>query len=256
MSRRIFIGDVHGHYNGLMRLVTMIAPTPSDTLHFVGDLIDRGPRSAQVVEFVKTHNYPCVLGNHEHLLLNAFPDDNSNIAAFQGWLNSGGQPTLTSYPSTEALLEHVAWLRTLPLYIDLGDILLVHAGLHPDKPLEAQDQMDFCWIRDVFHSHPTPFFEDKRVITGHTITFTLPGVAPGQIAQGPGWLDIDTGGYHPKSGWLTAIDIDHELVYQTNTHTREKRMTSLESVVVAVEPSTVKQRRGRKKKKAITNQST
>ncbi|MEL6456411.1 MAG: metallophosphoesterase, partial [Cyanobacteria bacterium J06623_5] len=41
MSRRIFIGDVHGHYNGLMRLVTMIAPTPSDTLHFVGDLIDR-----------------------------------------------------------------------------------------------------------------------------------------------------------------------------------------------------------------------
>ncbi|MEO1623236.1 MAG: metallophosphoesterase family protein [Cyanobacteria bacterium J06632_3] len=245
MGRRIFIGDVHGHYNGLMRLVEMIAPTPSDTLHFVGDLIDRGPRSAQVVEFVKQSGYPCVLGNHEHLLLNAFPDENSNMSAFQGWLHSGGQPTLTSYPSTEALLEHVEWLRTLPLYIDLGDVLLVHAGLNPNKPLEAQSQMDFCWIRHVFHSHPKPFFEDKKVITGHTITFTLPGVKPGQIAQGPGWLDIDTGGYHPRSGWLTALDFDHGLVYQANTHTQEKRLRALESVLATVSPSAVKKRRNR-----------
>lgn len=252
MSRRIFIGDVHGHYNGLMRLVEMIAPTASDTLHFVGDLIDRGPRSAQVVEFVRQNKYPCVLGNHEHLLLNAFPDAESNMSAFQGWLHSGGQPTLTSYPSTEALLDHVEWLRTLPLYLDLGDILLVHAGLHPGKPLSAQSQMDFCWIRHVFHSHPTPFFEDKQVITGHTITFTLPGVAPGQIAQGPGWLDIDTGGYHPRSGWLTALDVDHGLVYQTNTHTREKRMDCFENVVASVEPSAVKARRDRKQQASIS----
>jgi len=253
MSRRIFIGDIHGHYNGLMRLVDMIAPTATDTLHFVGDLIDRGPRSAQVVEFVRQHNYPCVLGNHEHLLLNAFPDENSNIAAFQGWLHSGGQPTLTSYARTEDLIEHVDWLRTLPLYLDLGDILLVHAGLHPHKSLDKQAQMDFCWIRDVFHAHPTPLFTDKQIITGHTITFTLPGVAPGQIAQGPGWLDIDTGGYHPKSGWLTAVDMDHQLVYQTNTHTREKRLRCLEDVVVWIDPSKVKKRQiRRQKKQAVT----
>ena len=252
MSRRIFIGDVHGHYTGLMRLKAMIAPTKGDVLYFVGDLIDRGPRSAQVVEFVRQHNYPCVLGNHEHLLLNAFPDDNPNLGAFQGWLNSGGQPTLTSYPSTEALLEHVEWLKTLPLYLDLGDILLVHAGLNPRKSLTEQSQMDLCWIRNEFHRHPVPFFEDKLVITGHTITFTLPGVAPGQIAKGPGWLDIDTGGYHPKSGWLTAVDIDHELVYQVNTKTQAKRMTTLESVSVTVEPATVRaRRRNPKKQKAV-----
>lgn len=254
MSRRIFIGDVHGHYDGLMRLVAMMAPTASDTLHFVGDLIDRGPRSAQVVEFVRTHNYPCVLGNHEHLLLNAFPDQNSNITAFQGWLNSGGQPTLTSYPSTEALLEHVEWLRTLPLYIDLGDVLMVHAGLHPAKALPAQSQMDLCWIRDAFHSYPQPYFENKCIITGHTITFTLPGVSPGQIAQGPGWLDIDTGGYHPRSGWLTALDYDHGLVYQVNTHTRAKRMTTLESATVEVDPMAVKARHARKQQKAAMSQ--
>ncbi len=243
MSRRIFIGDVHGHYTGLMRLAEMVAPTASDVLHFVGDLIDRGPRSAQVVEFVRKHNYPCVLGNHEHLLLNAFPDEDPNLSAFHSWLYSGGQPTLTSYPSTEALLEHVDWLKTLPLYLDLGDIFLVHAGLNPKKPLAQQTQMDLCWIRDDFHHHPTPYFSDKRIVTGHTITFTLPGVSPGQIAQGPGWLDIDTGGYHPKSGWLTAVDIDQALVYQINTQTNAKRVVALEDAIASVEPARVKPRR-------------
>ncbi|MGB3668965.1 MAG: metallophosphoesterase [Phormidesmis sp.] len=256
MSRRIFIGDVHGHYTGLMRLVEMVMPTASDVLHFVGDLIDRGPRSAQVVEFVRTHNYPCVLGNHEHLLLNAFPDEDPNLGAFHSWLYSGGQPTLTSYPSTEALLEHVDWLKTLPFYLDLGDILLVHAGLNPKKSLAQQTQMDLCWIRDDFHRHPTPYFPDKRIVTGHTITFTLPGVDPGQIAQGPGWLDIDTGGYHPKSGWLTAVDIDQGVVYQVNTQTHAKRVMALEDAIAIVEPSTVKSRRDRNRQDAAAQSAT
>jgi serine/threonine protein phosphatase 1 len=245
MSRRIFIGDVHGHYDGLMRLIAMMALTKEDTLHFVGDLIDRGPKSAQVVEYVRQNNHPCVLGNHEHLLISAFPDEASNIGAFQGWLHSGGQPTLTSYPDTEAILEHVEWLKTLPLYLDLGDILLVHAGIDPAKPLEQQTHMDFCWIRDVFHRHPQPIFEHKRIITGHTITFTLPGVMPGQIAQGPGWLDIDTGAYHPRSGWLSAVDIDHGLVYQINTLTQARRMTTLESAIATVQPTAVRPRQKR-----------
>ncbi|MEO0705094.1 MAG: metallophosphoesterase [Cyanobacteria bacterium J06642_11] len=243
MSRRIFIGDIHGHYDGLMQLVAMIAPTQADTLHFVGDLIDRGPKSAQVVEFVRQGNHPCVLGNHEHLLLNAFPDENPHLGAFQGWLNSGGQPTLTSYPSTEDLLEHVDWLKTLPLYLDLGDVLLVHAGLNPHKNLAEQSQMDLCWIRGEFHGHPRAALKGKRIITGHTITFTLPGVQPGQIAKGPGWLDIDTGAYHPKSGWLTAVDIDYGLVYQINTITRAKRMTTLEKSAVEVDPAAIRTRK-------------
>lgn len=240
MSRRIFVGDVHGHYDGLMRLLAMIALTAEDTLHFVGDLIDRGPKSSQVVEFVRQNNHPCVLGNHEHLLINAFPDEHSDMGAFQSWLHSGGQPTLTSYPNTEALLEHVEWLKTLPLYLDLGDVLLVHAGLNPQKSLIQQTQMDLCWIREAFHSYDQPIFADKRIITGHTITFTLPGVRPGQIAQGPGWLDIDTGAYHPKSGWLTAVDIDHDLVFQINTITQAKRMTTLEKAVAQVNPADIR----------------
>ncbi len=253
MSRRIFIGDVHGHYDGLMQLMAMVSLASSDTLHFVGDLIDRGPRSAKVVEFVRQGNHLCVLGNHEHLLLNAFPDENPNIGAFQGWLRSGGQPTLTSYPDTEALLEHVEWLKTLPLSLDLGDVFLVHAGLNPHKRLEHQDPMDVCWIRDVFHAYPNPIFKEKTIITGHTITFTLPGAAPGQVVRGPGWLDIDTGAYHPKSGWLSAIDIDNDRLYQVNTYTQAERIQSLESEIFDIDPANVRPRKSKKQSLALNH---
>ncbi|MGB7086104.1 MAG: metallophosphoesterase family protein [Phormidesmis sp.] len=243
MSRRIFIGDVHGHYDALMQLVNMLGLTQGDTLYFVGDLIDRGPKSAQVVEFVRQGNYPCVLGNHECLLVDAFPDQNSDLGAFQGWLVSGGQPTLTSYASTDALLAHIDWFKTLPLYLDLGDVLLVHAGLNPKKPLAKQTHMDFCWIRDAFHSHPQAVLPDKRIVTGHTITFTLPGVEPGQLAQGPGWLDIDTGAYHPKSGWLTAADLDNALAYQVNSFTQASRTRLLNEITISVDPEAVQPRK-------------
>lgn len=234
MSRRIFIGDVHGHYDGLMRLLAIVSLSSVDTLHFVGDLIDRGPLSAKVVEFVRQGKHICVLGNHEHLLLNAFPEERPDTAALQSWLNSGGQSTLASYSNTDALLEDVQWFRTLPFSLDLGDIFLVHAGLNPNKDLADQNPIDCCWIRDIFHACPNPFFKEKTIITGHTITFTLPGAEPGQIVRGPGWLGIDTGAYHPRSGWLSAIDPDNDLLYQVNTHTQAERIRSLEAGTVDI----------------------
>jgi len=66
--RRIVIGDVHGHYDGLMRITRGDRPG-SDEVYFLGDLIDRGPQSAQVVDFVQSSSYHCLLGNHEQMLL-------------------------------------------------------------------------------------------------------------------------------------------------------------------------------------------
>lgn len=238
-SRRIFIGDVHGHYEGVTRLLEAIAPGTDDQVFFVGDLIDRGPQSAQVIELVRRNGYQCVLGNHEQLLLDSFPGGEVRMAALQGWLYSGGQATLASYNDTETLLDHIAWMRSLPLYLDLDDIWLVHAGVHPDMTLEEQTTQEFCWIRDLFHGIPHPYFEDKLIITGHTITFTLPLVEPGQIAQGPGWLDIDTGAYHPKSGWLTALDMENRQVYQFHISQRRLRVRSFEEAITPIEPQKI-----------------
>jgi serine/threonine protein phosphatase 1 len=243
-DRRIFIGDVHGHFDGLMNLLDLIAPTASDQVYFVGDLIDRGPKSAQVIEFVRQQGYQCVLGNHEQLLLEAFPGDNKvSQFALQAWLQSGGQTTVASYIEPERLLENIEWLRSLPTHLDLGDVWLVHAGLHPGLPLHAQTTQEYCWIREEFHSMMQPYFPDKLIITGHTITFTLPGLTPGEVAQGQGWLDIDTGAYHPKSGWLTGFDHTHQQIHQFNVYTKRSRSLPLAEAAVQIEPSQVVRRR-------------
>lgn len=241
-ARRIVIGDVHGHYEGMMHLLDTIAPRAEDQVYFLGDLIDRGPQSCQVIEFIKNSPYQSLLGNHEHLLLEAFPQGQIHPPALQAWLQSGGRATIASYGEMALLAEHIKWIRTLPTYLDLGDVWLVHAGVNPNLPIEQQGYSEFCWIRDEFHSSSQPYFPDKTIITGHTITFTFQGVAPGAIACGQGWIDIDTGAYHPKSGWLTALEIDTQRVYQVNIYTNQLRRSALSEIATLVEP----QKRGRR----------
>lgn len=233
--RRIVIGDVHGHYEGLMRLLDAIAPTSDDQVYFLGDLIDRGPQSAQVVNFVKDSPYQCLLGNHEQMLLNILTK-RIPTPTVQAWLYSGGQATVASYEEATIPHDHLEWFDNLPTYIDLGDIWLVHAGVNPFVPLTEQTANQLCWVRDEFHSIEEPYFSDKLMIIGHTITFTLPGVTPGQLAQGQGWLDIDTGAYHPRSGWLTGLDVTNNLVYQANVLKNCIRISPLEEIVTTVNP--------------------
>lgn len=241
-SRRIVIGDVHGHYTGLMQLLEEIAPATHDSVYFLGDLIDRGPQSCQVIDFVRYSPYRCLLGNHEHMMLGSFHKGRIYEPCMQAWLQSGGQATIASYPDACIPYEHLEWLRTLPMSLDLGDAWLVHAGVNPRLRPEQQSIQECCWIRDEFHRHPKPYFADKLIITGHTITFTLPDVQPGQLAGGPGWLGIDTGVYSPRSGWLTGVDIDNQLVYQVNVWTDCVRVRALADAVQSIDPERVKPR--------------
>ncbi|BBD64856.1 metallophosphoesterase [Nostoc commune NIES-4072] len=238
--RRIVIGDVHGHYEGLMTLLEAIAPTSDDQIYFLGDLIDRGPHSSQVVNFVKRHNYSCLLGNHEQMLLNILTNDRISSPTMQAWLYSGGQATVASYHEASIPDDHLDWFKSLPTYLDLGDIWLTHAGVDPSKSVTEQTADQLCWIREEFHSIEKPYFPDKLIIIGHTITFTLPGVSPGKLAQGEGWLDIDTGAYHPRSGWLTGLDVTNNLVYQVNIFKDYLRTLPLEDVVIRIDPAKIK----------------
>jgi serine/threonine protein phosphatase 1 len=234
--RRVVIGDVHGHYEGLMLLLEKIAPTSEDKIYFLGDLIDRGPQSAQVVEFVKDNNYLCLLGNHEQMLLNVLTGTDKASVNMQAWLYSGGHATVASYQSAMIPQDHLDWFESLPTYLDLGDFWLTHAGVDPQKTVEEQTADQLCWIRGEFHSMTKPYFPDKWIIIGHTITFTLPGVPPGNLAQGRGWIDIDTGAYHPRSGWLTGLDITNKLVYQANVFSRAVRTLAWEEAMTVIEP--------------------
>jgi serine/threonine protein phosphatase 1 len=217
-ARRIIIGDVHGHHEGLMVLLEYLELQAGDQVYFLGDLVDRGPESAAVVKFIRSNNYTCLMGNHELLMLNAFPEGQAQSSGFMSWLYCGGRETINSYHSLEDLRLDLDWMKGLPPYLDLGDLWLVHAGVDPNRPLDHQSTEEFCWIRTPFHFTDHPYFPDKMIVTGHTITFTFEGIPPGQIAQGQGWLGIDTGAYHPRSGWLTALDWTQQQVYQVNVY--------------------------------------
>jgi len=232
---RFVFGDIHGQFDGLMKLIDFIKCSSDDKLFFLGDLIDRGSRSADVVRWVIENGHTCLRGNHEQMCIDAFDSDEESLI-WKGWLLNGGSNTLQSYGTEGLPTEHLEWMQQLPLYLDLGDTWLVHAGLNPNLPLELQGAAEFCWIREEFHSATEPFFDNKIIITGHTITFVFPGVIPGNLVLGKGWLDIDTGGYHPKSGWLSALDLDSAIVYQCNTFTNELRVNPLSDITTVIEP--------------------
>lgn len=234
--RQIVIGDVHGHYDTLLKVLEKISPNPNDQVYFLGDLIDRGPRSAQVVEFVIRNGYECLLGNHEQMLLEVLGTSQPCPQAFQSWASQIGRETVKSY-GEGIPKQHLDWLKSLPLYKDLGKFWLVHAGINPSLPLEQQTAEQFCWIREELHTVRQPYFKDKLIVTGHTMTFTLPGVVPGKIAVGEGWIDIDTGAYHPWSGWLTAVDLTHNQVYQGKVGEDAVRQLAFEEASTKVNPA-------------------
>jgi serine/threonine protein phosphatase 1 len=243
-NRRIIIGDIHGHYDALMSLMKIVAPSSEDQVYFLGDLIDRGPNSAQVVEFVIRNNYPCLRGNHEEMLLDTLDTEEIDPELYKSWLYNGGYSTITSY-NNNIPTEHIEWMRNLPSYLDLGDIWLVHAGVNPNMSIQEQTSEQFCWIREEFHSMSEPYFADKLIVTGHTITFTLPGVKPGKIAAGPGWLGIETGVYHSKSGWLTALDVDQSRVYQVDSTGSRPRTMALDKAITRIDPKAIGSKRTR-----------
>jgi serine/threonine protein phosphatase 1 len=170
------------------------------------------------------------------MLLESFVDDGIHIPAMQRWINNGGDSTIASYENSfEALRADLEWIENLPLYIDLGNVWLVHAGLNPNLTVDCQTQEECCWSRGIFHQTRSPYFADKQIIVGHTMTFTFPQVSPGQLVEGPGWSNIDTGAYDDRSGWLTALDWDNQMVYQVNVFAPDKRVLPYADLAVPVQ---------------------
>ncbi len=186
------VGDLHGMHRVLLRLVNELLPglPPGIQLVFLGDYIDRGPHSAQVVaELIELKNQRpdtvLLMGNHEAMLLDAL--DGVRVDAF---LWNGGTDTMRSYglePRELAKLpeEHVEFFRGLAPYYVTDDYIFVHAGLRPGVELERQDPWDLVWIREEFYLAGADF--GRTVIFGHTpfrepmVTEHLIGIDTGAV---------------------------------------------------------------------------
>jgi len=174
MSLTYAVGDIHGTLHKLRRLIARCeqhADGRPMTFVFLGDYLDRGPQSAGVVETVidlqsQLQGRAIALkGNHEAMALNVI----AGTVPAQHWLGQGGAATMLSYgvkSARELPRAHVDWLRSLPASYDDGRRFFVHAGIDPNKPLDAQDEDDLLWMRE-------PFLSDRRdhgrlVVHGHT----------------------------------------------------------------------------------------
>jgi serine/threonine protein phosphatase 1 len=202
----IAIGDIHGCANSLDALLDKLGPTSDDHLLFVGDYIDRGPDSKDVIDQLLDlrEDVDCTFlrGNHESLMLGYL-----DSGAFNLWRVNGGISTLQSYVrSGESDIDipepHATFVRETELYHETDDFFFVHAGLKADlsieENLEADDESVFLWERD--HLDASSHAWEKPVVCGHT-----PRPEPVNEEK---LLMIDTGCvYHmqPGMGTLTAV---------------------------------------------------
>lgn len=208
------IGDVHGHIDKLTALLDLCERRAGHDarLVFIGDYIDRGPDSRAVVELMmdlqqrRPDSVICLRGNHEAVAVAAA---NNTLSTLPGdidhalWLSDvgGGLATLASYGVADAAelpASHLDWMAALPLCYDDGQRYFAHAGVHPRRPLAAQQEEDLVWIREPFLSHSGDY--GRLVVHGHTpVAARIPELHANR-------LNIDTGaGY---GGPLTAAIFD------------------------------------------------
>lgn len=222
VNRRAYaVGDVHGRLDLLNALLNTIEAdaanrAPAKTfIVFLGDLVDRGPDSAGVVERLSTYRPAFatpvfLMGNHEEFLLNVLDGDVETVG---NWLTYGGRELAASYgisdgwllnASSQAVVAelyqrvpaaHRDFLRGFGDSFRFGDYLFVHAGIRPGVALEDQSPRDMRWIREGFLDDRT----DHKVVVvhGHTIVE--------EVEERPNRVGIDTGAY--ETGVLTALGI-------------------------------------------------
>lgn len=229
--RAYVVGDIHGRLDLLDQLLETIhrdignRKSRKVLLVFVGDLIDRGPDSAKVIERLRTYRHRAVrtmflLGNHEEVLLRILDGEAELITK---WRWFGGTECLNSYGVDTAKIgamseadalevvrsaipkEHVDFLESFDDSCRFGDYLFVHAGIRPGVEIDQQTQADLRWIRE-------PFLFDNTdhgfvVVHGHTIR--------PEVEIRPNRIGIDTGAY--RTGVLTALAIDGDQSWLLDT---------------------------------------
>ena len=174
MTRTIAIPDIHGMYNLLKLLIKKLKLQPDDHLIFLGDLIDRGPHSQQVVNeamrLAETYKCTFLMGNHELMCLNYY--GNSHPSHADLWFSNGGIATIKSYKNG-VTPEHLKFFKSMGLYHVKDNILYTHAGLNPYYSIEKQAGNIDLWGREMWDviqmdGNTRNIDWEMKVVVGHT----------------------------------------------------------------------------------------
>lgn len=165
-GRRLVIPDIHGCARTFTALLEQMAPTTEDQIFILGDMINRGPDSHQVLDIIlalqdQGLNVMALRGNHEEMLLAAIEAGPERLAEFMT-----GQPKLQVLLNKKGKVRkrYRRLLATLPLYYLTDGFLLIHAGLNLSIPDPFTDLHAMTWIRDFKAREP---INGRKVIHGH-----------------------------------------------------------------------------------------
>ncbi|MCC6279376.1 MAG: serine/threonine protein phosphatase [Saprospiraceae bacterium] len=226
MVRQYAISDLHGCSKTFTALLDKLALSTSDELYLLGDYVDRGPDSKGVLDTIfqlqkDGYQVQCLMGNHEELVLKAAGGD---FTGLERWLLTDGKDTMDSF-GVPAIAEipdnYLNWMAALPYYLEVGNYLLVHAGLDfgLDNPLSEKSEM--CWIRHWYDDIRYDWLRDRMIIHGHTPVFTQ--IIENQLSnlQQNKYLDIDSGCVFSHErfvnkdglGFLCAFDMVNQTIF-------------------------------------------
>lgn len=217
--RRFVVPDIHGCAKTFQRLVTdMIQLQKSDHLHLLGDYIDRGPRSKEVIDFIFTlrrdgFNVHPLRGNHEDMLIRACSDPEATFL----WLANGGEATLNSFGvnrAAEIPMHYRTFFISLPFFSSLKDVVLVHAGMNFHIADPFSDSQAMLWERS--NDINPDAIGGRTLICGHTPQSRAAirhSASTKKIMLDNGCVFAGNGGL----GALTALEItEWKLYFQDN----------------------------------------
>jgi serine/threonine protein phosphatase 1 len=228
-QRVIAIGDVHGCVRALHAMVEILGLRSDDTLVMLGDCVDRGPESCQVIEELFKLRDQCqlvtLLGNHEEMMLNFLdgkpqPDD---------WLEVGGATTVESYRDSDGKMRpipesHVEFIRSWGDYYETPSHFFAHGCYQPDRALSRQHWQTMRW-QSLKYGIPEAHISGKTAIVGHT------SQKSGEILNVGYLICIDT--FCWGGGWLTALDTVSGEIWQVD---RDGHQRSPKDTVQSAKP--------------------
>ena len=230
------IPDVHGCLLTLRTLIEdLIELRKDDILIFLGDVIDRGPASMGVIDYITKLresgiSVVVIRGNHEDYMATVYRDEMSKSGlrkmlriksgSFKDWMMYGGEKTLQSFNVSNVVdipVKYIEWIESLDFYMAWKDYLIVHAGFNFDIDDIFSDTQSMMWIRD-YKIDPEKL-GNRKIIHGH-VPVTLDFIYQSINSNSFHFIDLDNGVYltdKPGYGNLLALELNSmELLVQPN----------------------------------------
>ena len=213
MTGKVYaLSDLHGHYDALRAMLKKIHFSDNDTLYILGDCNDRGEKAMEIYHFIQQHqdNIFLLKGNHELMMRDFLIKNDWTCPQGRIWQCNGGDKTMEQMDKflkkgcetkkdfeckrTEFRNWLINYVNSLPSYIEVNvggqALVLIHAGIDPERPLHQQDEEICAWIRELFYMSPA--LKGKTIVFGHTPLCHLNGGENFDV-----WFDPY---YHDKIG--------------------------------------------------------